>query len=168
MTTSFSYRSFRYQPDLHVEDDNQKIWHEIQLPDGATRTDLPWSPYHRVTEAEFIAYVDQHWPIFVNHSDDYFHPYKDQTVGAKNIFTYNPKSKTIFAEASDLAIHYQIDYQAGNIITIHNPNTGRHMSFILSRALRDQDGDITKWIYNPVKASEAHHYGISHLTIFND
>lgn len=167
MTHRFSYRSFRYQPDLHVEDDNQKIWHEIQLPGGATTSDLPWSPYHQVTEAEFIAYVDQHWPIY-QPSSDFFHTYKDQTVGAKNLFTYNREHKALFADASSLSIHYQIDYQAGNTLTIYNPNTGRHMSFILSRALRDADNTITKWIYNPTKASEAQLYGINHLTIFND
>lgn len=163
-TPSYSYRSYRYQPDLMPEDDTIKIWHEIVLPGGARIHNLPWSPYHRVSEAEFIAYIDANYPITAPapHPD-----MTDYTIGAPNIFTYHPSTQTITAEASTISAHYNIQYQAGNTITIYNPKTGRHMSFMLN-ATTKRYGSILKWTYIPVRVADAIAHNVSELIIFND
>ena len=51
------YRGFKYTNWIEQEEDNAKIWHEVQTPDGKT-VPFDWSPYDTPTYEDFKVWVD--------------------------------------------------------------------------------------------------------------
>lgn len=69
------------------------------------------------------------------------------------------------AEASDLL---NCGRQIPQEIRVHNPATGRTLSFFLTVTQRDGEGDVQLWRYLPSLADLNKYPGLKGITVFND
>lgn len=72
-------------------------------------------------------------------------------------FTYNPQTKTLIAEASDLGLN-TIPYH----LHIRSERTGKTVRFFLAETRRDVEGEVTSWLYRSIDSNGAT------VLLFND
>lgn len=80
-------------------------------------------------------------------------------------FTYIPKSNTLSADASDLTSKSS-GGPTGRTLIIKSERTGREIEFTLTDFQRDNENEITAWVYTQTTPDPS--IKITRVVVFND